>query len=89
LVFHQSLRQTEGLHGSPLQVLGLDLPVPDHTTLSRRSHEMAFARDVGNRVLFLHKGRTEEQGHPREVLANPQSDRLRAFLSNSLHSTAA
>ncbi|KAA0580083.1 ATP-binding cassette domain-containing protein [Azospirillum sp. Sh1] len=52
------------------------------------THEMAFARDVGSRILFLHKGHIEEQGHPREVLANPQSDRLRAFLSNSLHSAA-
>ena len=37
LVFHQPLRQTEGLLGSLLPLLGLDLPVPDHTTLSRRS----------------------------------------------------
>jgi hypothetical protein len=37
LVFHQPLRQTEGLLGPLLQLLGFDLPVPDHTTLSRRS----------------------------------------------------
>lgn len=36
LVFHQSLRQTEGLLGSLLDLMGLDLPVPDHTTISRR-----------------------------------------------------
>ena len=35
-VFHQPLRQTEGLVGSLLELMGLDLPVPDHTTLSRR-----------------------------------------------------
>src|SRR3954447_5387902 len=35
-VFHLALRQTEGLIGSVLQLLGLDLPVPDHSTLSRR-----------------------------------------------------
>ena len=40
LVFHQPLRQTEGLLGSLLQLLGLDLPVPDHTTLSRRSAKL-------------------------------------------------
>jgi arginine/ornithine transport system ATP-binding protein len=45
---------------------------------------MGFAREVSNRLVFLHKGRVEEQGDPREVLANPQSERLQAFLSNSL-----
>src|SRR5689334_24736876 len=37
LVFHQPLRQTEGLLGSLLGLMGLDLPVPDHTTISRRA----------------------------------------------------
>jgi transposase len=36
LVFHQPLRQTEGLLGSLLDLMGVDLPVPDHTTISRR-----------------------------------------------------
>jgi hypothetical protein len=36
LVFHQPLRQTEGLLGSLLDLMNLDLPVPDHTTISRR-----------------------------------------------------
>lgn len=48
------------------------------------THEMGFAREVSNRLVFLHKGRIEEQGDPREVLSNPQSERLQAFLSNSL-----
>src|SRR3712207_4028006 len=42
LVFHQPLRQTEGLLASLLQLLGLDLPVPDHTTLSRRSAKLTL-----------------------------------------------
>jgi transposase len=37
LVFHQPLRQTEGLLGSLLDLMGVDLPVPDHTTISRRA----------------------------------------------------
>ena len=37
LVFHLALRQAEGFASSVLRLLGLDLPVPDHTTLSRRS----------------------------------------------------
>lgn len=36
-VFHLALRQTEGLVASALQLLGLDLPVPDHSTLARRA----------------------------------------------------
>ena len=48
------------------------------------THEMSFAREVSNHVVFLHKGRIEEQGDPTEVLVRPQSQRLRAFLSNSL-----
>ena len=48
------------------------------------THEMSFAREVSNHVVFLHKGQIEEQGDPREVLARPQSDRLQAFLSSSL-----
>lgn len=45
------------------------------------THEMQFAREVASRVMFLNKGHVEEQGDPREVLANPQSERLQAFLS--------
>jgi hypothetical protein len=41
LVFHQPLRQTEGLVGSLLDLMGLDLPVPDHTTISRRAARLA------------------------------------------------
>jgi arginine/ornithine transport system ATP-binding protein len=48
------------------------------------THEMGFAREVSNQVVFLHKGLVEECGNPREVLANPQSERLRQFLSGSL-----
>ena len=47
------------------------------------THEMGFARDVSNKVLFLHKGQIEEQGSPDQVLVRPSSERLQAFLSNS------
>jgi hypothetical protein len=43
-VFRLALRQTEGLVASILQLLGLDLPVPDHTTLSRRAETLEVAR---------------------------------------------
>ncbi|MGF6199989.1 ABC transporter ATP-binding protein [Pseudomonas laurylsulfatiphila] len=48
------------------------------------THEMGFAREVSNQLVFLHKGVVEERGDPREVLINPQSERLRQFLAGSL-----
>ncbi|MEY1594139.1 ABC transporter ATP-binding protein [Burkholderia sp. Bmkn7] len=48
------------------------------------THEMGFARNVSNHVIFLHQGRVEEEGVPSEVFANPKSERLRGFLSGSL-----
>ena len=48
------------------------------------THEMGFARNVSNHVMFLHQGRTEEGGDPKEVLVRPQSERLKQFLSGSL-----
>jgi arginine/ornithine transport system ATP-binding protein len=48
------------------------------------THEMSFAREVSNHVVFLHKGCIEEEGDPKEVLTRPKTERLQAFLSNSL-----
>ncbi len=48
------------------------------------THEMGFARNVSNHVMFLHQGRVEEEGHPSELFGNPKSERLRQFLSGSL-----
>jgi arginine/ornithine transport system ATP-binding protein len=47
------------------------------------THEMGFAREVSNQVVFLHKGLIEEQGVPQEVLRNPRSERLKQFLSGA------
>ncbi len=49
-------------------------------TMAIVTHEMQFAREVGDRILFLDGGHIVERGVPREVLANPQSERLQAFL---------
>ena len=46
------------------------------------THEMEFARKVSNKVIFLHDGLIEEQGHPDTVFTNPQSERCRNFLFN-------
>ncbi|HQZ08489.1 MAG TPA: histidine/lysine/arginine/ornithine ABC transporter ATP-binding protein, partial [Burkholderiaceae bacterium] len=48
------------------------------------THEMGFARDVANHLIFLHQGRIEEEGVPADVLTNPKSERLGQFLSGSL-----
>lgn len=45
------------------------------------THEIQFAREVAHRVMFLDQGYVVEQGDAREVLTNPQSDRLQVFLS--------
>lgn len=45
------------------------------------THEMAFARDVSNHVMFLHQGMVEEQGDPKVIFANPKSERLKQFLA--------
>ncbi len=48
------------------------------------THEMGFAREVSNHVVFLHQGAIAEQGPPAEVLQRPRSERLQAFLANTL-----
>ncbi len=45
------------------------------------THEMGFAREVGNRIFFMDGGRITEQGTPEEVFGNPQNARLKEFLS--------
>ncbi|THG36288.1 amino acid ABC transporter ATP-binding protein [Glaciibacter flavus] len=48
------------------------------------THEMGFAREVADTLVFMDGGVVVESGQPREVLANPQHDRTRAFLSKVL-----
>jgi octopine/nopaline transport system ATP-binding protein len=45
------------------------------------THEMAFARDVANHVMFLHNGMVEEEGSPRKVFTAPTSERCRQFVN--------
>jgi len=48
------------------------------------THEIGFAREVGDNLVFMDGGVVVEQGHPREVLVNPQHVRTQAFLSKVL-----
>ena len=48
------------------------------------THEMGFAREVANRVMFIDEGKIVEQGSPDEIFGNPQHDRTKDFLSKVL-----
>ena len=48
------------------------------------THEMGFAREVGDRVIFMDEGKIVEENTPNELFENPQSDRLKSFLAKVL-----
>ena len=48
------------------------------------THEMGFAREVSNRVLFMDDGVIAEEGSPEEIFGNPKSERLKSFLAKVL-----
>ena len=54
----------------------------DHMTMVIVTHEMSFARDVSNRVIFMDNGYIVEDGTPEEVIMNPKNARTKEFLSN-------
>ena len=46
------------------------------------THEMGFARDVSDRIIFLHQGLVEAEGPPAELFGNSKSERFRQFIAN-------
>ena len=56
----------------------------DGMTMIVVTHEMGFAREVGDALVFMDGGVVVERGRPREVIANPKHERTRAFLSKVL-----
>ena len=56
----------------------------DGMTMVVVTHEMGFAREVANRVLFIDEGKIQEENTPEEFFANPKHPRLREFLSKVL-----
>lgn len=56
----------------------------DGMTMVVVTHEMGFAREVANRVLFIDEGKIQEENRPEEFFANPKNPRLREFLSKVL-----
>ena len=53
----------------------------EHMTMVIVTHEMSFARDVADRVIFMDGGVIVEQGDPKDVISNPKEERTRQFLS--------
>ncbi|WP_331373216.1 ABC transporter ATP-binding protein [Sinorhizobium chiapasense] len=70
------------LVGEVLSVIG-DL-AREKRTMILVTHEMKFARDVANHIVFLHNGVIEEQGSPEAIFGAPRSERLKRFIS-SIH----
>ncbi|EHK76381.1 ABC transporter ATP-binding protein [Sinorhizobium meliloti CCNWSX0020] len=70
------------LVGEVLSVIG-DL-AREERTMVLVTHEMKFARDVANHIVFLHNGVIEEQGPPEAIFGAPKSERLKKFIS-SIH----
>ena len=73
---------------SPLDDRAHQLPMPD-SLMGRLveyvvTHEIGFAREVSDHVVFLHEGRVEEEGPPGDVFGQQRSDRFRQFLSSTL-----
>lgn len=71
------------LTGEVLQVMK-DLAT-EQMTMVVVTHEMGFAKEVANKVIFMDDGKIVEAGTPSEVIENPKIDRTRAFLQRSLH----
>ena len=56
----------------------------EHTTMIVVTHEMGFAKEVADRVIFMDNGVVVEEGTPEDIFVNPQSERLKAFLGAML-----
>ena len=61
-----------------------DLAKKDGMTMAVVTHEMGFAREVADRVLFMNEGYIEEEGTPEEIFEHPKSERLKQFLKSIL-----
>ena len=71
------------LVGEVLRVL--ESVAKEGMTMMLVTHEMNFAKNVADRVIFMHEGRIHEDGPARETLLEPRTAELRSFLSAVLH----
>ena len=60
----------------------------DGMTMVVVTHEVAFARDVADQVVFMDGGVVVERGAPADVIGNPREERTRTFLARMLHERA-
>ena len=58
----------------------------EHTTMIVVTHEMGFAKEVADRVIFMNDGEIVEEGKPEDIFNNPKSERLKAFLKSIIRS---
>ncbi|WP_280519768.1 ectoine/hydroxyectoine ABC transporter ATP-binding protein EhuA [Siminovitchia terrae] len=72
------------LVGEVLQVIK-DIAQTTNMTMILVTHEMDFAREISDRVVFIDKGKIVEQGPPEQVLENPKTERLNTFLKHFRH----
>ena len=70
------------LTGEVLNVL--KLLAKEHTTMIVVTHELGFAKEVADRVIFMDGGRIVEQGPPKKIFETPENERLIAFLGSML-----
>ncbi|MGC5328088.1 amino acid ABC transporter ATP-binding protein [Brevibacillus sp. SYSU BS000544] len=70
------------LTGEVLQVI--KQLAKEHMTMIIVTHEMGFAKEVANKILFMDNGEILESGAPEQLFTNPQFDRTKAFLNKSL-----
>ncbi|MCE3023153.1 polar amino acid ABC transporter ATP-binding protein, partial [Staphylococcus pasteuri] len=70
------------LTGEVLQVI--KQLAEEHMTMIVVTHEMGFAREVANKIMFIDKGEILESGKPEQLFANPKFDRTRAFINTVL-----
>ena len=68
--------------GEVLSVMG-DL-AKEHMTMVVVTHEMGFAKEVADRVIFMAEGKIVEENNPQELFENPQTERLKSFLQKVL-----
>ena len=73
-------RGSEGAWYTPVLRVVRQLARDSGMTMLIVTHEMSFARDVSNRVVFMEHGLVAEQGPPEVIFRNPRNDRTRAFL---------
>jgi polar amino acid transport system ATP-binding protein len=71
------------LVGEVLEVIK-GIAVEEDMAMILITHEMDFARDIADRVVFIYEGKVEEQGPPEELFNNPKSPRLQSFLGRFL-----